>query len=83
MEEVNGQVLEGRCNTFTDKLDTEEELQDEITFEIDNYFYVEFNESKIKLIEVIQRLKCSLIIFGSTIQILSLLRHKTNRPPAM
>ena len=28
---VDGHVLEGRCHTFTGKLDTEEELYDEIT----------------------------------------------------
>lgn len=31
---MDGHVLEGRCHTFTGKLDTEEELYDEITIEI-------------------------------------------------
>lgn len=30
---MDGYVLEGRCHTFTGKLDTEEELYDEITIE--------------------------------------------------
>ena len=29
----DGHILEGHCNTFTGKLDTEEELYDEITIE--------------------------------------------------
>ncbi len=28
---VDGQILEGHCNSFTGKLDTEDELYDEIT----------------------------------------------------
>jgi hypothetical protein len=50
---VDGHVLEGHCHTFTGKLDTEEELYDEITIETDKYPYVGFNESRIKYIEVI------------------------------
>ena len=50
---VDDHVLEGRCHTFTGKLDTEDELYDEITIETDKYPYVGFNESVIKHIEVI------------------------------
>ena len=51
---VDGHVLEGHCHTFTGKLDTEEELYDEITIETDKYPYVGFNESsRIKYIRVI------------------------------
>ena len=50
---VDGHVLEGHCNTFTGKLDTEDELYDEITIETDKHPYVGFNESRIKYIEVI------------------------------
>ncbi|WP_394404859.1 hypothetical protein [Streptococcus sp. 20-1249] len=46
-------VLAGYCNTFTGKLDTEEELYDEITIKTDKYPYVGFNESEIKTIEVV------------------------------
>ena len=48
---IDGHVLEEHCHTFTWKLDTEEELYDQITTE--KYPYVGFNESKIKFIEVI------------------------------
>ena len=50
---MDGHILEGHCNTFTGKLDTEEELYNEITIKIDKYPYVGFNESVIKDIEVI------------------------------
>ena len=50
---VDGHVLEGHCHTFTGKLDTEEELYDEITIATDKYPYVGFSESIIKNIEVI------------------------------
>lgn len=50
---MDGHVLEGRCHTFTGKLDTEEELYDEITIETNKHSYVGFNESVIKDIEVI------------------------------
>ena len=50
---MDGHVLEGRCHTFTGKLDTEEELYDEITIETNKHPYVGFNESVIKDIEVI------------------------------
>ena len=50
---VDGQILEGHCNTFTGKLDTEEELYDEITIKTANYPYVGFNESEIKSIVII------------------------------
>ena len=50
---VDGHVWEGYCHTFTGKLDTEDELYDEITIETDKYPYVGFNESEIKCIEVI------------------------------
>lgn len=51
---VDGQVLTGFCNTFTGKMDTEDELYDEITIETDKYPYVSFNESEIKSIEIIE-----------------------------
>ena len=41
------------CNTFTGRLDTEDELYDEITIKTDKHPYVGFNESEIKYIEVI------------------------------
>lgn len=50
---VDGQVLEGHCNTFTGKLDTEDELYDEITIKTDKNPYIGFNESEIKSIEII------------------------------
>ncbi|WP_270350595.1 hypothetical protein [Ligilactobacillus ruminis] len=50
---VDGQILEGYCNSFTGKLDTEDELYYEITIKIDKYPYVGFNESEIKNIELI------------------------------
>lgn len=51
---VDGQVLTGLCNTFTGKMDTEDELYDEITIKTDKYPYVSFNESEIKSIEIIK-----------------------------
>ena len=51
---VDGQILEGHCNSFTGKLDTEDELYDEITIKTDKHPYVGFNESEIKSIEIIQ-----------------------------
>ncbi|HFI0950635.1 TPA: hypothetical protein ACGO3L_000055 [Streptococcus suis] len=50
---IDGQILEGQCNTFTGKLDTEDELYDEITIKTDEYPYVGFSESEIKSIEII------------------------------
>ena len=50
---VDGQILEGHCNSFTGKLDTKDELYDEITIKTDKYPYVGFNESEIKNIELI------------------------------
>lgn len=50
---IDDQVLEGFCNTFTGKLDTEDELYDEITVETDKHKYVGFNESEVKNIEII------------------------------
>lgn len=49
----SGNILTGRCNTFTGKLDTEDELYDEITIETDRYPYVSFNESEVKEIKII------------------------------
>ncbi|MFQ8325271.1 hypothetical protein ACKGNN_02885 [Streptococcus pyogenes] len=51
---VDGQVLEGHCNTFTGKLDTEDELYDEITIKTDKTPYIGFNESEIKSIEIVK-----------------------------
>lgn len=50
---IDDTVLEGYCNTFTGKLDTEDELYDEITIKTSEHPYVGFNESEIKTIEVI------------------------------
>lgn len=50
---IDNTVLEGYCNTFTGKLDTEDELYDEITIKTDKHQYVGFNESEIKSIEII------------------------------
>lgn len=50
---VDGQILEGHCNSYTDKLDTDDELYDELTIRTSKYPYVSFNESEIKSIEVI------------------------------
>lgn len=49
---VDGQVLEGHCNSFTGKLDTENELYDEITISTDKHLYIGFNESEIAAIEL-------------------------------
>ena len=37
---VDGQVLEGHCNSFTGKLATENELYDEITISTDKHLYI-------------------------------------------
>ncbi|HEM3632603.1 TPA: hypothetical protein U1C38_000402 [Streptococcus suis] len=50
---VDNQVLEGYCNSFTGKSDTEDGLYDEITIKTDKYPYVGFSESEIKSIEAI------------------------------
>lgn len=50
---IDGHVWEGYCHTFTGKLDTEEELYDEITISTDKHPYVGFSENEIKHIEVI------------------------------
>lgn len=50
---VDDMILEGYCNTFTGKLDTEDELYDEITIQTTKDPYVGFNESEIKSIEII------------------------------
>lgn len=49
----DNQVLEGFCNSYTNKLDTDEEIYDEITIRTDKYPYVSINESEIKSIEII------------------------------
>lgn len=49
---VDGQVLEGHCNSFTGKLGTENELYDEITISTDKHPYIGFNESEIAAIEL-------------------------------
>lgn len=51
---IDGQILEGMCNGFTGKMDTEDELYDEITIRTTKSPYVGFNESEIKTIEVIK-----------------------------
>ncbi|MGM0239472.1 hypothetical protein [Enterococcus sp. AZ103] len=51
---IDNQILTGFCNTFTDKMDTEDELYDEITIRTTKSHYVGFNESEIKTIEVIK-----------------------------
>jgi len=50
---IDGQILEGHCNTFTGRLDKEDELYDEIAIATDKHPYVGFNESEIKSIELI------------------------------
>lgn len=50
---VDDDVLEGFCNTFTGKLDTEDEMYDELTIKTDKNDYVGFNESEVKTIELI------------------------------
>lgn len=50
---IDGQVLRGYCNSFTGKLDTEDELYDEITIKTDKFEYVGFSESEIKSIEML------------------------------
>lgn len=52
---VDEQVVEGLCNGFTGKLDTSDGLYDEITLKTDDYPYIGFNESEIKLIEIIEK----------------------------
>lgn len=52
---IDNQVLTGFCNTFTGKMDTEDELYDEITICTSKSPYVGFNESEIKTIEVIKK----------------------------
>ena len=49
---VDSQVLEGHCNSFTGKLDTENELYDGITISTDKHPYIGFNESEIASIEL-------------------------------
>ncbi len=51
---VDGQILEGYCNSFTGKLDTEDELYDEITIRTEKYPYIGFHESEIISIKLIQ-----------------------------
>ena len=51
---VDGQILEGHCNTFTGKQDTEDELYDEITIRTDKHPYIGFNKSEIASIELTQ-----------------------------
>lgn len=50
---IDGQVLYGEANLFSNKLDTEDELYDELSIETDKYPYVTFNESEVKEIEII------------------------------
>lgn len=50
---INNQVLYGKANLFSNKLDTEDELYDELSIETDKYPYVTFNESEVKEIEII------------------------------
>ncbi|WEV60050.1 hypothetical protein OZX68_03745 [Streptococcaceae bacterium ESL0729] len=51
---TDNQVLQGYCNGYTPKEDTEKELYDEITIETDKHKYIGFDESEIKSIEVIK-----------------------------
>lgn len=48
---VDGQILEGHCNSFTDKLDTDDGLYDELTIRVSKHPYVSFNESEVRQIE--------------------------------
>ena len=49
----DGHILEGHCNTFTGRIETDDELYEEITIKTAKPPYVGFNESEIKYIEVI------------------------------
>ena len=50
---INNQILYGKANLFSNKLDTENELYDELSIETDKYPYVTFNESEVKEIKII------------------------------
>ena len=50
---TDNQVLSGFCNGFTGKLDTDDELYDEITIETEKHKYVGFDENEVKEIEII------------------------------
>lgn len=50
---VDNQILEGICNTFTSRLDTDDEIYDKITIQTPGSNYVGFDESEIKTIEII------------------------------
>lgn len=52
---VDGQVIQGLCNGYTNKQDTDDELYDEVTIQTDKYPFVGFNESEIKSIKVIKK----------------------------
>lgn len=50
---VDDMILEGYCNTFTDKIDTDDGLFDHITIKTAKHPYVGFDENEIKSIEII------------------------------
>jgi hypothetical protein len=50
----DGSVIQGEVTYFTNKLDTNEELYDELTIKTDEFPYVTFNESEIQTIEVVE-----------------------------
>lgn len=52
---VDNQEIEGFCNAFTNKLETEDELYDETTIATDKHKYIGFNGSEVKTIEVINK----------------------------
>ena len=51
---VHGRVIEGIGKYFSGKLDTEDELYDELTVKTDDYKLFCFNETEVESIEVIE-----------------------------
>ncbi|RPA58454.1 hypothetical protein EF384_07350 [Aerococcus agrisoli] len=52
---IDGEVMEGFCNTYNTKYDTEDELYDELTIENAKYAYFGFDESEVSKIEEIEK----------------------------
>ena len=50
---VHGRVIEGFAESFTGRLDTEDELYDELTVKTDDYSLICFNETEVESIEII------------------------------
>ena len=51
---VYGTVIEGIGKYFSGKLDTEDELYDELTVKTDDYDLICFNETEVESIEIIE-----------------------------